>query len=187
MLFIRSYAPFKTFGLGFHGDGRGPTTAKTATSRIWTAIAFGPKEGRAKVIDRASSGTKHIWIEGVRYAQPGVNLTARRNGENLLLVVHMAGANPMLEPASPDIDVHLTLSVGITGGILALSGSMKGDGFPNAEVFIADRIDTRRMLLTYATTADRDIGPMTRLWGDNKREMVSICLAFALNEDGTFR
>lgn len=46
MLNVRSYAPFASFGGGFEGDNRGPSTTPGASSRIAVQIAFNPQMGR---------------------------------------------------------------------------------------------------------------------------------------------
>jgi hypothetical protein len=186
VLFVRSYAPFRRFGFGFHGDGRGPTTADAATSRVWAAIGFDPTTGTSAVLRQESSPTGHAWVANEQVAITTAKVHVRKNGGALQIEVHVSGANPMLAPASPDIDVHLRLSVAVVKGVLALSGSLSGDGFPNTEIFVADKNDARRMLLTFETHHGPNYGPAAVLWGDARRPMNAICDAFGLAPDGTF-
>jgi hypothetical protein len=44
-LILRAYAPFKQFGVAFHGDNRGPTTSDSVTSRIKSWVEFDPVAG----------------------------------------------------------------------------------------------------------------------------------------------
>ena len=106
-LYVRSYAPFKTFGMGFHGDNRGPTTRLSATSRLWLAVDLDPVSGTVAVLDKGTSGTKHVLSSTVSYATAGVRVTSWIAGHWLRINLHLYGSNPALQPASPNIDVHL--------------------------------------------------------------------------------
>jgi hypothetical protein len=45
-LIVRSYAPFKSFGVpAFHGDHRGPTTSAKVTARLAAWVTFDPAKG----------------------------------------------------------------------------------------------------------------------------------------------
>jgi hypothetical protein len=77
----------------------------------------------------------------------------------------MAGANPLV-PGAPDIDLSLTLRVGASG----LSGSLVGDAFPNAEVFVVGP-GGATMLHTFTTPGGPTTGPFLYLPGANTRPM----------------
>lgn len=77
----------------------------------------------------------------------------------------MAGANPLV-PGAPDIDLSLTLRVGPNG----FSGSLVGDAFPNAEVFVVGP-GGATMLHTFSTPGGALTGPFLFLPGANTRPM----------------
>lgn len=90
-------------------------------------------------------------------------ITARN--VNGAIVVNMAGANPLV-PGAPDIDLSLTLRVGPNG----FSGSLVGDAFPNAEVFVVGP-GGATMLHTFSTSGGALTGPFLFLPGANSRSM----------------
>jgi hypothetical protein len=77
----------------------------------------------------------------------------------------MAGSNPLV-PGSADIDLTLTLRVGLG----SLSGSLTGDAFPNAEVFVVGA-GGAKMLLKFSTPGGPVTGPYLYLPGANTRPM----------------
>ena len=86
---------------------------------------------------------------------------------NGAIVMTMAGANPLV-PGAPDIDLSLTLQVSPNG---RFSGSLVGDAFPNAEVFIVGPSGGATMLHTLSTPAGPSTGPLLFLPGANTRSM----------------
>lgn len=86
---------------------------------------------------------------------------------NGAIVVNMAGANPLV-PGAPDIDLSLTLRVGPNGDF---SGSLVGDAFPDAEVFVVGPGGNATMLHTFSTNGGAVTGPFLFLPGANTRPM----------------
>ena len=133
---LRSFALFDEFGGGFEGDDRGFSTDLSATSRIHGVVTINPTTGEIVGDPSASSsrsgcaGAPCSVVLGNRTAVGTPTITARN--VNGAIVVNMAGSNPLV-PGAPDIDVSLALRVGPNGGF---SGSLVGDAFPNAEVFV---------------------------------------------------
>jgi hypothetical protein len=68
-----------------------------------------------------------------------------------------------------------------------VQAQLRGDRFPNAEMFVADSTDERRMLLTYETTSGALSGPAFALPGNGRLEMTSLCVGFPVNARGLFR
>lgn len=104
-------------------------------------------------------------VFGSAEARGTPTITARN--VNGAIVVNMAGANPLV-PGAPDIDLSLTLRVGPNGG---LSGSLVGDAFPNAEVFVVGPGRGATMLHTFSTSGGPLTGPFLFLPGANTRSM----------------
>jgi len=60
-----------------------------------------------------------------------------------------------------------------SGNKICFSGSMTGDGFPNAEAFVVEGSQRATMLHTFETPADPDTGPYANLPFDFNRNMGS--------------
>jgi hypothetical protein len=84
---------------------------------------------------------------------------------NSTYVIALTGSNPLV-PGAPDLDLVLTLNVNAD----RFSGSLVGDAFPNAEVFVIGRFGTI-MLHTFQTSGSATTGPYRYLPGDNRRPM----------------
>ena len=92
--------------------------------------------------------------------------------------VDIAGANPLVPSA--DIDIHLDLSAKVNGNQACYTGSMTGDKFPNAEVFVVNREDQATMLETFQTSGGRQTGPYLYLPGNGHGAMgnfSNVCMA----------
>jgi hypothetical protein len=100
--------------------------------------------------------------------------------------LNASGANPVLKPASPDIDLHLSFTVSLTKQHLNVNADLTGDAFPNAEVMVQDAAGTRRMIYTFETSGGPKAGPMTLLPADSQRRMNAICISLPVNETGGF-
>lgn len=186
ILNIRSYAPFPRFGGGFEGDNRGPSTSPSATSRIAVAIIFNPQTGRVGKPKATSSGTTFLPLNARGSAEPRVTLaSASRIADGVSLRLDLAGSNPLVLRA-PDIDLHAAVQFTLRGGFLSTLAQLKGDRFPNAEIFVTDGLHQSRMLLTYETTSGPLTGPAFALPGHGKLEMTSVCVGFPVNARGHF-
>jgi hypothetical protein len=192
-LFFRRYAPFATFGGGFEGDNRkSATTSLTATSRTTGALNFAP--GNVGNMTAESSGTTYAGL-GVQVQQllgrhfskvtSSVSV-ATRTIDCLRFTAQTAGANPMV-PASPTIDTFLDVHIVFRNQAIELAGRLRGDNFPNAEVFATDAIGQSSLLFEFATSGGQLTGPMTRLAGDNSSQVLgSFSRRIALRPGGTF-
>lgn len=169
-LFMRRYAPFKTFGGGFEGDFRdGPSTEMSGESRTVGIAMFGP--------NGVESYTGHsdgsAWSPGAdiatkrhkrTYGEVKTTVSKRKvNGRTISFTMHTEGANPLV-PGAPDIDTFVDLEVSFDAS-LRFKGRVRGDAFPNAEIFVAERSGRAIPLFDFRTGHGRNVGPFTRLFG----------------------
>jgi len=177
-LVFRRYAPFKSFGGGFEGDDRqGPTTSLIATARTTGIITFAP--GNAGHIQAFSSGTSFVGGGAKVQEMLGHHLSkvtssvtvTTRTIQQIRLTALTSGANPMI-PGAPAIDTYIDLSVGFRTMALELSGTVRGDDFPNAEIFVIDAKGRSSPVFAFATTGGRSTGPMLRLAGANSGKIL---------------
>jgi hypothetical protein len=176
--FFRRYAPFESFGLGFEGDSRsGASTSLTATARTIGALNFAP--GSVGELTGTSSGTTYTGF-GARVSQllgryhskvtSSVSVKTRST-DCVRFTAQTAGANPMI-PGAPDIDTYVDVEILFRPKALVISAAVRGDDFPNCEVFVTDSKGRACLLLDFATSGGRNTGPMTRLAGDNATQVI---------------
>ena len=172
-LFFRRYAPFATFGGGFEGDNRDTgSTSLSASARTIGALNFAPGNVGNMIGD--SSGTSYAgfgaFVERmlgrhVSHVTSSVSVSTR-TVDTLRFTAQTAGANPMV-PLAPAIDTFLDMQIVFRDQAIEFSGKMRGDDFPNAELFVTDATGQAVMLFEFATSGGRTTGPMTRLAGDH--------------------
>lgn len=186
-LIVRSYAPFDTFGGGFHGDNRGPTTASNVTSRVKAWVTFDPMTGKVDKPEAKSDESRHPWFQP-KVGVPTARVDSTRLGPGWIhFRLSFAGANPITpRSVSPTIDTSVALTAAIGKGHLNINAELKGDQFPSSEVILEDHNGGRRMLQSHETDGGRDTGPFARLWGDRQGAMSAICASFPISEDGIF-
>lgn len=80
------------------------------------------------------------------------------------------GSRPL--EGTPDIDSFLDIEVASTGGRITFSGTLRGDGFPNAEVFVLDDRGTGIALVDYRT-ASNEAGPLYRLFDTGEKNTLA--------------
>jgi hypothetical protein len=148
-------------------------------------IIFNPQTGRIGAPVASSSGT--TWLptgtRGMATPKASSTKTVRIPG-GFRIELDVAGSNPLV-PGAPDIDLHLNLSVTQSTQRLNVYASLRGDAFPNAEVFVVDDKATARMILTFATSGGT-MGPFTSLPGNRQRPMNALCYSFPTDECGRF-
>ena len=185
-LSVRSYAPFQRFGGGFEGDARGPSTSSLVSSRIAVRLVFNPQTGRIGKPAATSSGTTFLPLGTSAMGEPRATLArADRLDQGFLIALDVAGANPLVLGA-PDIDLHVNLRIALNVGSLSVVTSLRGDRFPNAEVFITDGAGRSQMVVTYETSGGAVTGPTFRLPGDRRLSMNGLCSAFPIDTRGHF-
>jgi len=222
-LYVRRYAPFRSFGGGFEGDGRGFSTSPQATSRTVGVATFGPRPGTSVGGSGFSSGSswvgpwevrKHVplgsigksvgdvrvTLTNVVAGQGRISFTLYTEGklplEDLVFHKSIAGAmdklNGALRPnsprpqGSPDIDTFVDFVATFAGKKVVFEAGVRGDGFPNAEVFVLDARSRAVALLDYRTKSG-EAGPLHRLYGAHAgNRLASVRREVELNPDGTF-
>jgi RHS repeat-associated protein len=188
---IRSFAPFKTFGGGFHGDNRGYSTDQNASARVHQKINFDTDKTTISA-KTWSSPTWHSTAPGfVRTATPeggiekgSFKIKSSGDEKNFEFKSNYAGANP-LTPGAPDINVFSSLSIteNKKEGALNVAGKLTGDNFPSTEAFISDPSGQS----VFLGVGFYEGSPFTSLWGENKdRDVASFNLSITTDADGNF-
>lgn len=172
-LIFRRYAPFETFGGGFEGDCRtAASTCLTDTARTTGVIGFSP--GRVGALTAGSSGTAFNLFGATVANLLGKHVSKVTSSVSVSTVsvdlvrftARTAGANPMI-PFAPAIDTFVDIDAVFRDQALEISGSVRGDDFPNAEVFVIDGSGKSALLFAFTTDGGQHTGPMTRLAGDH--------------------
>jgi len=193
-LIFRRYAPFAKFGFGFEGDHRkGPSVSMNATARTIGSVPF--DRGQIGFVGGSSSGTQYVggpdWLRKLA-GNPKSHVSSSISGKavtanTISFTASTAGANPMLKLIAPDIDTFIDFGVEWIGTGLRFHGRVRGDDFPNAEVFVLDSDGAGCLLFDGRTTGGQDTGPITRLAGAHQsRVLGSFNCAMPLSRSGTF-
>lgn len=179
-LIVRRYAPFTTFGLGFEGDVRkGASTSSTATARTIGVVSFDSRHVLGYC--SFSSGSEFFgagkWLTakiGKHYSTVKSKVTDIKidpKGTGLSFIVHTAGSNPLIPIIAPDIDTFVDLKVNFFGTYNRYEGNVRGDSFPNAEVFIDEPDGKKILLFDFRTAGGRDTGP-SALFGNHSGDIL---------------
>ena len=200
---IRAFAPFKTFGFGFHGDGRGysntPSYAKndqgpsarlhqrilfdtdktSMTTYGWSSLTY--KTGNKKDAERATPEVSFT---------SGLKITTAGDAKSFEFGTHAAAANPKTPPGTPNIDVFSDFKIteNKEAGTLSISGKLTGDNFPSTEAFISDPSGQNVFIGVGQINADvdKDYGPFFELPGTNTRNVASFNFTINTDESGNF-
>jgi len=199
---IRSFAPWKSFGLGFGGDNRGYSTALgkgeggTVTSRVQQSFTVDPSKGTHTDPRTWSDPSRHAW-GGEKTATPTGEITdfkssTDNNGNSTVSFNSTyAGANPLV-PGSPNIDVKtsFTLVENTKAGTLSVTATQKGDAYPVAETLIGDTKGNQLFIgvspATGAQDTQKELGPFEKLPGNNNRAMMSNSFVITIDQNGVF-
>jgi hypothetical protein len=191
---IRGFAPFSTFGFGFHGDGRGYSTGNVS-ARLHQKINFDTDKTTITTSSWSSPSYKTDNPSNSKTAKTSVNFTGdftiSNNGDNKTFGFgsHVAGANPLIK-GSPDIDIFSNFSVteNKKAGILNVSGSLKGDNFPSTEAFMTDPAGNNVFIGVgqIAAGVDKDWGPLKELPFENTRPITSFNFSISTDKKGNF-
>lgn len=169
LLVFRRYAPFATFGFGFEGDNRSDaSTSLTATARTCGMLMF-DRNSIGKPTGE-SSGTRFLGFGGSvadflgkHYSNVKSSVTNKRVApDKILFTASTEGGNPMV-PGAPDIDTYVDFSAKWLGATVFFEGVVRGDSFPNAEVFVLDGMDKAVLLFNGHTKGGRQTGPFVGL------------------------
>ena len=160
-VYVRRFADDDSFGLGFEGDDRGATTevGPTVTSRVSGSFTI-DSEGNAVIADVHSDPSQWI-VGGSATGTPSATLIQTKDG----VIFSTAGGNGVFHGAAPDIDTQLDLTISATPSGVQMSGTLRGDMFPSAEIFVVSPSGQATMLTTYSTPVNSSIGPFLFLFG----------------------
>lgn len=189
---VRSFAPMKEFGGWFAGDNRGYSTAAgkgeggSVTSRVQQTFTVDPSKGELTGQRTWSDASHHPWRESQTATPTGnVDVTYGCSPDKNSATINssMAGANPLV-PGSPDIDVKSSISIveDLKAGTLTVNATMKGDGFPAAEMFIGDTKGQQLMVIA----SPYEGNPYMSLPGDGNKPMGSANFTVTINSKGEF-
>ena len=99
-----------------------------------------------------------------------------------------AGANPFFLGIAPDIDTYVDIDAVFRKSVIEINGVVRGDDFPNAEVFVLDKKGNAALMFAFATDGGQTTGPMTRLAGDHSGQLLGpFRSSIPINAAGTFR
>ncbi|PWG81170.1 RHS repeat domain-containing protein, partial [Pararcticibacter amylolyticus] len=184
---VRAFHPDKYFGGGYSGDNRGYTTApatarvtqrllfdtdkSTLTSQAWsskTHALYGTFESRAMPKQKISSFTSSTGSDGAKHF--GIE-------------AHVASANPLAPPGTPDVDVFSSLSITSKDNTLSITGKLTGDNFPSTEAFVSDPSGQS----VFLGIGLKEGNPYQSLWGTNKENPIAnISLSLTTDDKGNF-
>lgn len=190
---IRSFAPFKVFGFGFHGDGRGYSSDQYVSARIhqrinfdtdktyintgaWSSPTFKPSDPNKKAV-----GVPNVTLNGnggdKPFAEDYLTIGGTKDVKQFNFSSSYAGSNPLTPKGTPDINVFSNFSIteNKKQGLLNISGTLSGDNFPSTEAFITDPSGQNVFLGIGQINAgvDKDLGPLTELPGQNKNKSIT--------------
>lgn len=198
---VRRFAPFHSFGGGFHGDaatrglpkggdGRGGfTTDDKATSRVEGRVVV---RGENIQTTARSDETSH-WLLGKDTAVPDVNddssATSAKDGR---IQAKVAGAMPltwanghMVIPAAPDINASIDATYEMNGETLRISGEVRGDTFPNGELLLTDPRGNTVSISQFQTDHGKNEGPLLHLF-DNDHRLMHFDVTIDVDANGNF-
>ena len=222
-LYVRRYAPFRSFGGGFEGDGRGFSTSLKVTSRTVGVATFlsksetavsgtgystgsswvGPWEVRKKIPAGSiglHTGQVRVTVTKIHAAQNKVSFTLYTEGnlplKDIFLHKKLSDltdkVNQIIRPntprpqGTPDIDTFVDFCATFSGDTVIFEALFRGDGFPNAEVFVLDSHSKVVPLIDYRTKSGVT-GPIHRLLGTHsENRLASVRRQVGLSANGSF-
>jgi len=198
-LVFRRYAPFSTFGVLFAGDYRnGPSVSMQATARTIATVPFA--KGSIGSLTGTSSGTEvNALGGGVRkmLGRQMSHVTCKLSNErisknSISFTASSAGANPMFRlhgtDFAPQIDTFVDFNAEFAPNGVRFWGVVRGDDFPDAEVFVLDSKGTGWLLFDGRTTAGQQTGPFTELFGAHASlRLGTFSCSAPLSPQGEFR
>jgi hypothetical protein len=193
LLVFRRYAPFSKFGFGYEGDHRKTSSVSMhATARTIGIVPFA--RGFIGSLRSESSGTEYVGggdrirqFLGKKESKVSSTETDKHTSPNSIsFTASTSGANPMVRKA-PDIDTFVDFRAEWHGSGVRFSGAIRGDDFPNAEVFVLDARSRACLLFDGRTTGGQDTGPITRLAGSHESQGLGrFFCSMPLSPDGFF-
>jgi hypothetical protein len=194
---IRGFAPFKSFGFGFHGDDRGYSTGNVS-ARVHQKINFDTDKTQIKTTAWSSPSFRTSDPHNQKTATPEVkfegDFTIKQNGDNKTFGfgTHVAAGNPLTPQAlTPNIDIFSNFSIteNKKAGTLNISGKLTGDNFPSTEAFISDPSGQNVFIGVGQIGAGvgQNTGPFTELPGENStRPITDFNFSITTDKKGNF-
>lgn len=191
-LVVRRYAPFSSFGGGFEGDVRSAASSDpNATARTIGVVTFDTVSVEAYRGFSSGSTFEGLgqWVAkriGRHYSQVKTTVDTQRSTlGHISFTIHVAGGNPLVPVVAPDIDTFVDFHARFVNGSLAVSGTIRGDAFPNAEVLLLDDMLQPLVLFDFHTSGGRQTGPLS-LFGDGAGTTLGTFQAAIALSDGKF-
>lgn len=205
LVHTRSFAPFEDFGPlhNWLGDNRGFSTSTdpSTTSRLSMITSY---DLETKDYTTEYSGSISIMKTGI--GPMGLPIIARSepdqkqatSGTGNRISTYLSGNDDAMVAGldgtfledfqSPDIDLQQDINFFISNDKkkLQISGSLFGDGFPNAESFVEDSAGNKIFLVTFQTSWGPQTGPTIALWGGATEAMGTFNMTINLDENGNF-
>lgn len=171
-LVFKRYAPFEWFGGGFHGDNRNEPSLH-ASARTSARIEFDFAQGVISSVGSSGESYNRVAPNVRRTGTTNVSITNQSlSGGVLKFTAHSEGALPLI-PMSPDIDTFVDVIARETASGVMMEGKVRGDSFPNAEVFLVNPQNARSIVLFhFETTGGRITGPVSRLPGAHSKNVL---------------
>ena len=201
---IRAYAPFATFGFGFHGDNRGYSNTPSyangqgPTARVHQRILFDTDKKDIETYAWSSPSFRGSNSSNKKTATPEVkfdkslSITKANDDKVFTFGTHLEAGNPLTPKAlTPNIDVFSDFSIteDKKTQTLTVNGKLTGDNFPSTEAFISDPSGQNVFLGVgqIAAGVGKNTGPFTELPGENKdRPITSFSLTITTDKQGNF-
>jgi hypothetical protein len=204
---VRRFAPFESFGGGFQGDAKsrhipaasdgsgGFSTDSNATSRTSLTIAVEGQvitqpTGHADLSRHPLLGEGRAEVKTTSTSAPTSSTDGELDAQSAAsMPLTLANGHLSFVPWAPDIDSDVELTYEQKPHALEVAGTVWGDRFPNAELFLSDRSETSVMVGTFQTQAGA-AGPLLELFGAGARvpasELISFHAEIPLDPDGNF-
>ena len=175
-LLFKRYVPFKIFGVGTKGySGNDRVSADIhGEAKTWGRVEIDTQSMKVGEVKAWSNETTQMNWDGT----PGARATATPPIELKLdvyeglakrVIVHTGGKNPHTPAiATPDIDTFLDVKLFRDGDTIKISGSLYGDPFPNAEVFVESKSFKNNDLLGHFVTTGGDRTGVLKIFGVNR-------------------
>ena len=184
---IRAFIPFQEIG-GFHGDDRGFSTDREASSRIHYSVLLRPSAGDY-LNSEAWPGKSVGPIMAVGPKNTGYSLThedikAEQIDHGTRYNIHIEGGNPLV-PGFPPIDANV--SIAITRpmpGVVQIEGQLKGAGFPALETVLTDK-GQRPIFLAGFMPSSNGVSNVISLARDAQRTVGTFKIVAGVNNDGS--
>lgn len=192
----RSFAPFKEFGGGFHGDSRGWSTqlgkseksdGSGVTSRMQLRFIVDPARGALTGAYAWSDPNSH-WLFGTETGRTRAtisDLKTESQGKSTRTSTFktvMAANLPLTPSADIDITTYFSITENLEAGILDISVRQTGDKFPSAETLIGDKSGQRLFIGVSPAVG----GPYSSLPGDAQRFMMKAEFSVHIDGSGNF-